>query len=58
MVQDATARWDNTYEGHKQTLVTQATIASNLDEDGRTLSNADGELLRRRRIAAGPAVRQ
>jgi P-type conjugative transfer protein TrbJ len=38
MVQDATARWNNTYEGLKQTLVTQATIASTLDEDGRTLA--------------------
>ena len=38
MVQDATARWNNTYEGLKQTLVTQAAIASTLDEDGRTLN--------------------
>ena len=37
MVQDATSRWDNTYEGLKQALVTQATIASSLDEDGQTL---------------------
>jgi P-type conjugative transfer protein TrbJ len=38
LVQDAKARWNNTYEGLKQTLVTQATIASKLDEDGRTLA--------------------
>jgi P-type conjugative transfer protein TrbJ len=38
MVQDATARWNNTYEGLKQTLVTQATIASTLAKDGRTLA--------------------
>lgn len=37
MVQDATARWDNTYQALKQTLVTQATIASALDQDGQTL---------------------
>ena len=37
MVQDATARWDNTYQALKQTLVTQATIASALDQDGKTL---------------------
>ena len=37
MVQDATSRWDNTYEGLKQALLTQATIASSLDEDGQTL---------------------
>ncbi|WP_426536646.1 P-type conjugative transfer protein TrbJ [Bradyrhizobium sp. McL0615] len=37
MVQDATARWDNTYQALKQTLVTQATIASTLDQDGQTL---------------------
>ncbi|WP_445216096.1 P-type conjugative transfer protein TrbJ [Bradyrhizobium sp. Pa8] len=37
MVQDATSRWDNTYQGLKQALVTQATIASSLDEDGQTL---------------------
>lgn len=37
MVQDATARWDNTYQALKQTLVTQATIASMLDQDGQTL---------------------
>ncbi|TWB03686.1 P-type conjugative transfer protein TrbJ [Bradyrhizobium stylosanthis] len=38
MVQDATSRWDNTYEGLKQALLTQATIASDLDEDRKTLS--------------------
>jgi type IV secretion system protein TrbJ len=37
MVQDATGRWDNTYQALKQTLVTQATIASALDQDGQTL---------------------
>ncbi len=37
MVLDTTARWNNTYEAHKQTLLTQATIASVLDQDGRTL---------------------
>ena len=37
MVQDASARWDNTYQALKQTLVTQATIASALDQDGQTL---------------------
>jgi P-type conjugative transfer protein TrbJ len=37
MMQDATARWDNTYQALKQTLVTQATIASALDQDGQTL---------------------
>jgi P-type conjugative transfer protein TrbJ len=37
MVQDATARWDNTYQALRQTLVTQATIASALDQDGQTL---------------------
>jgi P-type conjugative transfer protein TrbJ len=46
MVQDATARWDNTYQALKQTLVVQATIASALDQDGQTLrtlmSNSSG----------------
>ena len=37
MVQDATARWNNTYQAMKQTLLTQATIASALDQDGQTL---------------------
>lgn len=37
MVQDATARWDNTYQALKQTLLTQATIATALDQDGQTL---------------------
>jgi type IV secretion system protein TrbJ len=37
MVQDATARWDNTYQALKQTLITQATIASALNQDGQTL---------------------
>jgi P-type conjugative transfer protein TrbJ len=37
MVQDATARWDNTYQALKQTLLTQGTILSTLDQDGQTL---------------------
>lgn len=37
MVQDATARWDNTYQALKQTLLTQATVVSTLDQDGQTL---------------------
>jgi P-type conjugative transfer protein TrbJ len=37
MVQDATARWDNTYQALRQTLVTQAAIASALDQGGQTL---------------------
>jgi P-type conjugative transfer protein TrbJ len=37
MMQDATARWNNTYEAHKQTLLTQSTIATALDQDGQTL---------------------
>ena len=37
MVQDATARWDNSYEGLKQSLTIQSSIVSNLDQDGQTL---------------------
>ncbi|MHC2535258.1 P-type conjugative transfer protein TrbJ [Bradyrhizobium diazoefficiens] len=37
MVQDATARWDNSYDGLKQSLTLQSAIVSNLDQDGRTL---------------------
>lgn len=37
MVQDARSRWDNTYQALRQTLLTQATIASALDQDGQTL---------------------
>ncbi|MCA6113037.1 P-type conjugative transfer protein TrbJ [Bradyrhizobium cenepequi] len=37
LVQDATARWDNSHEGLKQALTTQATIASTIDEDRQTL---------------------
>jgi P-type conjugative transfer protein TrbJ len=37
MVQDATARWDNTYQAFRQTLLTQATIASAIDQDGQRL---------------------
>ncbi|WP_024510701.1 P-type conjugative transfer protein TrbJ [Bradyrhizobium sp. ARR65] len=37
MVQDATTRWDNSYEGLKQTLIIQSAIVSTLDQDGQTL---------------------
>ncbi|WFU14358.1 P-type conjugative transfer protein TrbJ [Bradyrhizobium sp. CB3481] len=37
MVQDATARWDNSYEGLKQALTIQSAIISTLDHDGQTL---------------------
>ncbi|MCS3448632.1 MULTISPECIES: P-type conjugative transfer protein TrbJ [Bradyrhizobium] len=37
MVQDATARWNNSYEGLKQALTIQSAIVSNLDQDGQTL---------------------
>ena len=37
MVQDATARWENTYQALKQALLTQATIAATLEQDGQTL---------------------
>lgn len=37
MVQDAAVRWDNSYQALRQTLLTQATIASALDQDGQTL---------------------
>jgi P-type conjugative transfer protein TrbJ len=37
MVQDATLRWDNTYQALRQAILTQATIASALDQDGQTL---------------------
>lgn len=37
MVQDATTRWDNSYEGLKQSLTIQSSIVSNLDQDGQTL---------------------
>lgn len=37
MVQDATTRWNNSYEGLKQTLVIQSAIVSTLDQDGQTL---------------------
>lgn len=39
MVRDAASRWDNTYQAFRQTLVTQATIASQLQQDGQTLAN-------------------
>ncbi|MBR0803412.1 P-type conjugative transfer protein TrbJ [Bradyrhizobium japonicum] len=37
MVQDATARWDNSYDGLKQSLTVQSAIVSGLDQDGQTL---------------------
>lgn len=37
MVQDATMRWDNSYEGLKQSLSIQSAIVSSLDQDGQTL---------------------
>ncbi|MVT64467.1 P-type conjugative transfer protein TrbJ [Bradyrhizobium pachyrhizi] len=37
MVQDATARWNNSYEGLNQALTIQSAIVSNLDQDGQTL---------------------
>ncbi|MGY4259143.1 P-type conjugative transfer protein TrbJ [Bradyrhizobium sp. USDA 4516] len=37
MVQDATARWNNSYEGLNQALMIQSAIVSNLDQDGQTL---------------------
>jgi P-type conjugative transfer protein TrbJ len=37
MVQDATTRWDNSYEGLKQSLTIQSSVVSNLDQDGQTL---------------------
>ncbi len=36
-VQDATTRWNNSYEGLKQALVIQSSIVSTLDQDGQTL---------------------
>ncbi|MES5482638.1 P-type conjugative transfer protein TrbJ [Bradyrhizobium sp. INPA03-11B] len=37
LVQDATARWDNSYDGLKQSLTVQSAIVSGLDQDGQTL---------------------
>ncbi|WP_271592007.1 P-type conjugative transfer protein TrbJ [Bradyrhizobium sp. CCBAU 65884] len=37
MVQDATSRWDNSYDGLKQSLTVQSAIVSGLDQDGQTL---------------------
>lgn len=37
MVQDATTRWNNSYEGLKQTLIVQSALVSTLDQDGQTL---------------------
>jgi type IV secretion system protein TrbJ len=37
MVQDATTRWNNSYEGLKQTVIVQSALVSTLDQDGQTL---------------------
>jgi type IV secretion system protein TrbJ len=37
MVQDATARWNNSYEGLKQALTIQSSIVGTLDQDNQTL---------------------
>ena len=37
MVQDATARWSNTYDALKQTLLTQSKIVEAVGSDGITL---------------------
>ncbi|MCC8977256.1 P-type conjugative transfer protein TrbJ [Bradyrhizobium acaciae] len=37
MVQDATSRWDNSYDGLKQSLTLQSAIVSTLDQDSGTL---------------------
>jgi type IV secretion system protein TrbJ len=37
MVQDATARWNNSYEGLKQALTIQSAIVGALDQDNQTL---------------------
>ncbi|KGT73219.1 conjugal transfer protein TrbJ [Bradyrhizobium japonicum] len=37
MVQDATTRWDNSYDGLKQSLNVQSAIIGALDQDGQTL---------------------
>lgn len=37
MVQDATSRWDNSYDGLKQSLTVQSAIVSGLDQDSQTL---------------------
>lgn len=37
MVQDATARWNNSYEGLKQALTIQSAIVATLDHDNQTL---------------------
>ena len=37
MVQDATARWNNSYEGLKQALTIQSAIVGTLDQDNQTL---------------------
>ncbi|UGA47764.1 P-type conjugative transfer protein TrbJ [Bradyrhizobium quebecense] len=37
MVQDAISRWDNSYDGLKQSLTIQSAIVSSLGQDGQTL---------------------
>jgi type IV secretion system protein TrbJ len=37
MLQDATARWNNSYEGLKQALTIQSAIVNTLDQDNQTL---------------------
>ncbi|MCA6121225.1 P-type conjugative transfer protein TrbJ [Bradyrhizobium sp. WSM 1704] len=37
LVLDATSRWDNSYDGLKQSLTIQSAIVSSLDQDGQTL---------------------
>jgi P-type conjugative transfer protein TrbJ len=37
MVQDATSRWDNSYDGLKQSLTVQSAIVGGLDQDGQML---------------------
>lgn len=37
MVQDATSRWDNSYDALKQSLTLQSAIVGSLDQDGQTL---------------------
>jgi type IV secretion system protein TrbJ len=48
MVQDATARWNNSYEGLKQALTIQSAIVSTLDQDNQTLrtlmANSSGSI--------------
>jgi P-type conjugative transfer protein TrbJ len=39
MMQDATARWTNTYQAHKQTLLIQSKIVEAIASDGNTLQS-------------------